>query len=361
MLADDSAVIRRLLTEGMASDLEIEIVAAAHHGAEAVEALAACRPDVVLLDSEMPVMDGVKAVVEIRKLNPQIPIIMLSPTTSSGAKATFDAIAAGANDQVAKPSQLGHVGGALKHIRDEVVPKIKLLGRHYRDRGTVAPTPAPPPMTTPLRPSRTMDSGSIEIVAIGASTGGPNALAELLAKLPGDFPVPIVVVQHMPAVFTQLLADRLDRVGPLHVREGIEGAVLQPGDVWIAPGNFHMTVQNHKTDRVLHLDQNAQENSCRPAVDALFRSVAAVYGSRCLGVILTGMGKDGLSGSGEIRQRGGRIFAQDEASSVVWGMPRAVAEAGHADRVLPLSQIATGITDAARCGKRAKVLTLDRS
>ncbi len=382
VLADDSAVIRRLLTEAMAPYLEIEVVAAAHHGVEAVEALTACHPDVVLLDAEMPVMDGVKTVVEIRKLNPHIPIVMLSPITSSGRQATVEAIAAGANDHVAKPSQLGHVSGALKHIRDEVIPKIKSWGRRYQDRGTAPASPAPmrgdnvgqvsnlsargldrsktcpTPTIDPASSVQPNASGQIEIVAIGASTGGPNALAELFAKLPADFPVPIVVTQHMPPVFTQLLADRLDRVSPLHVREGIEGAVLQPGEVWIAPGNFHMTVQNHKTDRVLRLDQNAQENSCRPAVDTLFRSVATVYGSRCLGVILTGMGKDGLNGSGEIRQRGGRIFIQDEASCVVWGMPRAVAEAGHADRVLPLSQIAEGITEAARYGKRSKTQVL---
>ena len=315
VLADDSALIRRLLTEAMASDRDIEVVSAARHGAEAVQSVATCHPDVVLLDVEMPVMNGVEAAAAIRKMNPHLPIVMFGLITSIGGAATLAAIAAGADDFVAKPSQLGHVGDALKQIRADVVPKVKFWGCRYRSRGTLPTNPIPVPAATHSRTPSAPDfghsahgvaCGPIEIVAIGASTGGPNALAEVLGSLPADFSLPIVVTQHMPPVFTKLLAARLDAVSPLRVREGIEGAVLAPGDVWVAPGNFHMTVRNLKANRALHLDQHPQENSCRPAIDPLFRSVAAVYGSRCLGVVLTGMGRDGQYGSSEIRQRGGR-------------------------------------------------------
>ena len=410
LMADDSAVIRRLLSEALAPDKELEVVGVGRHGGEALQLSVAQRPDVILLDVEMPVMDGVEAVVAIRKLDAHIPIIMFSSITTRGGTATLDALSAGANDYVIKPVSLGHASEAMTYIRNELIPKIKLWGRRHRRRSTgmpsslLAPTTpgfprspnmppnitptagaAPPAMpksllapTTPgfprspnMPPSITPTAGAapptmpgkprdpacaIEIVAIGSSTGGPNALAEVLKRIPHGFPVPIVITQHMPPVFTQLLAQRLNSICPLNVREGVEGAILKPGDVWVAPGNFHMTVQMDQADRVLHLDQKPHENSCRPAVDPLFRSVATAYGGRCLGVVLTGMGRDGEMGSKAIRQVGGRIIAQDEESSVVWGMPRAVAQAGYAGQVLPLNQIAVEIVDMVR---RTQVLAKD--
>ena len=377
LMADDSAVIRRLLSEALAPDKELEVVGVGRHGGEALQLLVVQRPDVILLDVEMPVMDGVEAVVAIRKLDAHIPIIMFSSITTRGGTATLDALSAGANDYVTKPVSLGHASEAMTYIRNELIPKIKLWGRRHRRRSTGMPasllvpttpgfprSPNMPPNITPTAgaapptmPGKPRDPAcAIEIVAIGSSTGGPNALAEVLKRIPHGFPVPIVITQHMPPVFTQLLAQRLNSICPLNVREGVEGAILKPGDVWVAPGNFHMTVQMDQADRVLHLDQKPHENSCRPAVDPLFRSVATAYGGRCLGVVLTGMGRDGEMGSKAIRQVGGRIIAQDEESSVVWGMPRAVAQAGYAGQVLPLNQIAVEIVDMVR---RTQVLAKD--
>ncbi len=333
LLADDSSVVRRLLTETINSDSTTTVVAAAKHGQEAVDLLKTIPADVVLLDVEMPVMDGIEAVHAIRAINRWIPIIMFSSLTVKGGTATIDALAAGATDYVAKPASVGHIGQALDYIRQVLIPKLKQFG----------PRTSPPLTEKPLPVRSSSQSngskGLVEIVAIGSSTGGPSALESLLTGLPSTFPVPIVVAQHMPAVFTQLLAERLNRRCSLQVREAQHGVELQPGQVWIAPGDFHLQVGTDGPRRVLRLDQSPPENSCRPAVDVLFRSVARVYGGRCLGVVLTGMGKDGLSGGREIRAQGGRLLAQDESTSVVWGMPRAIAEAGLAEHVLPIHQM----------------------
>lgn len=184
----------------------------------------------------------------------------------------------------------------------------------------------------------------MHVVVIGSSTGGPNALVDVISQLPKDIGVPILIVQHMPPMFTQLLAERLDRSSPLKAREGFDGAVIQPGEVWIAPGDFHMTVARQGNNVVLKTNQNAPENSCRPAVDVLFRSVADVYGNNTLAVVLTGMGRDGTAGCRVLSESGAGILAQDEASSVVWGMPRSVVEAGLADSVLSLNDIGPAIT-----------------
>lgn len=362
LLADDSAVTRRLLSEAMATDPELEIVGTARHGGEVVPMLPEHRPDVILLDVEMPVMDGVETVVAIRATDSQVPIVMFSSITTSGGEATLDALAAGANDYTAKPVKLGHATDAIAYIRSELIPKVKMWGRRHRIRrsgtkpllthtsptqSTSTMTKLPPPRVNPTpKPKFSLcRTDVIEIVAIGISTGGPNALAEVLAHIGAHFPVPIVIVQHMPAVFTQLLAARLDAICPLNVREGISGAVLTPGDVWLAPGNYHMMVRNQKSDRVLEITQGPLENSCRPAVDPLFRSVAAAYGAHALGVVMTGMGRDGEDGCRAIQLSGGQIIAQDEASSTVWGMPRAVIQSGLANEVLPLSLLAHALID----------------
>ena len=192
-----------------------------------------------------------------------------------------------------------------------------------------------------MLPQRTAGDSGIDVIAIGVSTGGPNALAEITAALPRDLPVPIMIVQHMPPMFTKLLADRLNARSGLHILEGTQGAVLEPGLAYVAPGGYHMEVRRRGTRVVVNLNQDAPEHSCRPAADVLFRSVASVYGNRALGVVLTGMGSDGLRGCEQIHEAGGRVLAQDEATSVVWGMPGYVTEAGLAERVLPLEAIAT--------------------
>ena len=337
LIADDSAVVRRLLTETIANETEMDVVFQARNGAEAVEAFPGCTPDVVVLDVEMPVMDGVETVSALRKIDPHVPVIMFSSLTTRGGEATLDALSHGASDYVTKPTGTGHVMQAVAHIRRELIPKIVNWGKKHRccQKAERPPFPAPPVESagaasrTPTSLSAPPPSAPVEIVAVGASTGGPDALSEFLRQFPSDFASPVVVVQHMPPVFTKLLAERLDNVARLPVREAVEDVTLEKGHVWIAPGDHHLRVQrNGMSLPQLVLDSSPPENSCRPSVDVLFRSVAQLYGPASMAVVLTGMGKDGLDGARAIRRAGGRVLAQDQASSVVWGMPGAVAEAG---------------------------------
>jgi two-component system chemotaxis response regulator CheB len=258
---------------------------------------------------------------------------MFSTLTGPGAASTLEALTLGASDYATKPSNTGSPAVAIAAIRCELIPKIKELCRGQIKKVTTAFPPLPA-LPVPRPPNR-----RIEIVTIGTSTGGPNALAEVLPHFPKDFPVPIVVVQHMPPMFTRLLATRLAGHSAIPVHEGHAGAVLAPGEAWLAPGNFHMTVRRAGVFCSLQLNQNPPENSCRPAVDALFRSVSEVFGARSLAVVMTGMGSDGVIGSQCIRQKGGEVIIQDEASSVVWGMPGLVYAAGQADAVYPLEKL----------------------
>ena len=359
LIVDDAVVIRRLLGDCLAGDPDIEVVGVAANGRIALAKIPQVNPDVVTLDVEMPEMNGLETLVEIRKTHPRLPVIMFSTLTERGAAATLDALTAGASDYVTKPSNCGSVTIAMQRVRDDLVPKIKHL------TGRVVATAAPalatresasvaklaPVVPLQRRPAGPRGNAPIAVVAIGVSTGGPNALAELVPHLPGDLPVPVVIVQHMPPLFTRLLAERLDGRASLRVREGAAGDVLAPGTVSIAPGGRHMTVARSGTHVELALNDDPPENSCRPAVDVLFRSVVATYGAGTLGVILTGMGQDGLRGCELVRDAGGQVLAQDEASSVVWGMPGFVARAGLADRILPLKSIATEIASRVRSSR----------
>jgi len=247
-------------------------------------------------------------------------------------------LAFGAHDYVTKPSHVNNVSEGSQRIREQLIPKVKALcGRRAGQALPAAPIPAPALSRPAERASKP------DIVAIGTSTGGPNALAEILPQIPGDFPLPILIVQHMPPVFTAFLAERLSASSRIPVKEALPRAEVRPGQAWIAPGDFHLTVLRDGAQVRLATIQIPPENSCRPSVDVLFRSVAEVYGPRSLAVVLTGMGQDGLRGCERIREAGGQIVVQDEASSVVWGMPGAVANAGIADRVLPLAEIAEEI------------------
>jgi two-component system chemotaxis response regulator CheB len=270
-----------------------------------------------------------------------LPIIMFSTLTERGASTTLDALAAGASDYVMKPSNTGSLEVTIARIREELLPKIKALcGRRATAHSTVAaPAAKPQPRTVPLRAPAPAPT-RIDLLAIGTSTGGPNALGELLPAIPKNLPVPIVIVQHMPPLFTRLLAERLDKQSLIAVQEGEAGVKLEAGRAWIAPGNYHMTVERHGTEVQLSTNQEAPENSCRPAVDPMFRSVARVFGPNVLAVVLTGMGSDGVEGARHIRERGGHVLIQDEESSIVWGMPGQVAAAGLADATYPLSQMA---------------------
>jgi len=291
----------------------------------------------------MPVMDGLKTLAAIRKTHPRLPVIMFSTLTERGASATLDALALGASDYTTKPANVGSVGAAMLRIRDELIPKIKGLCR----RGPAQPALVPPRAGAEGRPA---PLAIAEILAIGVSTGGPNALSTLLPGLSRSFPAPIVIVQHMPPLFTRLLAERLAAVSGLPAREGEAGAPLRPGEVWVAPGGFHIEVERAADGLRLRTHQGPPENSCRPAVDVLFRSVARVAGDRTLAVVLTGMGSDGLHGCQCIHEAGGQVLAQDEASSVVWGMPGAVSQAGLAAKVLPLHELAAEINRRVRAG-----------
>jgi len=332
LVVDDSVVIRKLISDGLAKDPAIEICGAAANGRIALQKIPQCNPDLLTMDIEMPDLDGIETVRELRKTYPRLPVIMVSTLTERGASATLAALSAGASDYVTKPANVGALTEGAKRIQEELIPKIKSLCR-YSDGA--------PPASTPLmlpRPAAAHDPPAV--LAIGCSTGGPNALAELIPQLPGNLPVPVVIVQHMPPLFTRMLAERLNTNSKLNVVEAAEGMRVEPGMVLIAPGNYHMILTRKGAAVVVALNQDPQENSCRPAVDVLFRSVACVYGGASLGIILTGMGQDGLRGCEWIREAGGQVLVQDEASSVVWGMPGFVAKAGLADQVLPLDSIA---------------------
>jgi len=352
LVVDDSVVIRRLVTDALASDPDIEIAGIAANGRIALDKIPQVNPDIVTLDVEMPEMDGLTTLKELRKTYRKLPVIMFSTLTERGAATTLDALSLGASDYVTKPSNVGSVTAGKERVREELIPKIRALcGRSQAPQAQAPATAmaAPKPKLFSARPA--MLSRPVEIVAIGVSTGGPNALAELMPGLPGHLPVPVVIVQHMPPVFTRLLAERLDTTSPVTVREGLAGEELKAGEAWIAPGNYHMILEKTAVGSRIALQQEPPENSCRPAVDVLFRSVANVYGAATLAVILTGMGQDGMRGCEVIREAGGQVLAQDEATSVVWGMPGFVANAGLADQVLPLNRIAGEIVRRVRLGR----------
>jgi len=332
LVVDDSIVVRKLLSEALASSPEIDVAGTASSGVIALARIPQLNPDAVTLDIEMPGLNGIETLAEIRKLYPKLPVIMFSTLTERGAAITLEALSLGASDYVTKPTNSPSLANAMEQVRRELVGKIlSLAGRTPGKRSPVV-----------LPDSRDFTS-PIEILAIGTSTGGPNALAEVIPRLPSDFPIPTVVVQHMPPLFTRMLAERLNSHSSLLVQEAESGKALQPGQVWIARGDFHMAVARTGTGVALTLNQESPENSCRPAVDVLFRSVAQVYGAGALAVVMTGMGSDGCRGALHIREAGGEILVQDEASSVVWGMPGAVVGAGVADKICPLEEIASQI------------------
>ncbi len=347
LLADDSAVVRRLLKQVLDKNERIEVVGQAKNGEEAVGHFSGCQPDVVVLDVEMPVMNGIQAAAAINALDSNVPIIMFSTITTKGAETTLDALSCGACDYETKPSMVGHLSEAISHLVDHLVPKIISWGekRHASlEQNTGIRRLAV------KRPDPTnIDASPFDVIAVGVSTGGPNALREFLSEFPLDFGIPIVIVQHMPPVFTRIMAERLDKSCQLRVREAEDGSVLNPSTVWIAPGDFHMEVIRSGAKMITRLNQDEQVNFCRPAVDVLFQSIAQVYGNASLGVILTGMGSDGLKGCQDIHKKGGSVMAQDHASSSVWGMPGAVSDANLVSCLLPPRELAKHIVELHAC------------
>jgi two-component system chemotaxis response regulator CheB len=352
LIVDDSVVVRRMVADMLSGDPGLEVAATAPNGRIALAKLSQVNPDLVLLDVEMPEMDGLETLAALRKTYPRLPVIMFSRFTQRGAAVTLEALTLGASDYVTMPDSV-RPGDGLTELREQLIFKIRELCPRDNAAGTSRCAVALNPAGVPPRSASSIRKVQrVEVLAIGASTGGPNALTTLLSALPADCPVPIVIVQHMPATFTGLLAERLTARGALAVSEGTLGQALFPNRAWLAPGDFHMEVARDAQDAVrLRLHQGPPENSCRPSVDVLFRSVAETYGAATLAVVLTGMGQDGLRGCERIREIGGQVLTQDEASSVVWGMPGLVARAGLADQVLPLDELAPEIIRRLRRGR----------
>jgi two-component system chemotaxis response regulator CheB len=402
LVVDDSAVVRRLIVDALGGAPDIEVVGTAGNGRLAQAKIDQLKPDVITMDIEMPEMDGIEAVRELRKRHRNIPVIMFSTLSAAGASATLEALAAGATDYVTKPSNVGSVAASIAAVREQLIPRIHALagrrlpppssaqrigpppgstivpGRPGLNGGFTRPAKAGPAPAAPAWPGNTARpapaadrsgtpaaasprpgtrTGRVDVVAVGCSTGGPDALTVVLQGLPTDLAVPMVVTQHMPPVFTKMFAERLNRSTPLTVVEAGDGMTLDPGTVYIAPGDKHLVLQRRGTVTVTQLSGAPPENSCRPAVDVMFRSVCALYGAAAYAVVLTGMGHDGRAGAKELRTAGAEVLAQDEASSVVWGMPGAVVGAGLADAVLPLDRIAAAVASRVTVGRSARAAT----
>lgn len=343
LIVDDSVIARRLITNAFSAHPEIAVVGTAENGALALAKLPHLSPDAVILDVEMPGMDGIATLKQIRELYPRLPVIMFSTQTERGARVTFDALAAGANDYALKPS--AQSGETLEGVVAQVLlPKLIAIVRpalaekaHARNGRSVGERSSARPNLTSATLTRP------DVIALAAATGGPNALADVIPRLPKDLPVPVLVVQHMPAIFTRCLAERLAERSALRVVEVQGGELLAAGTVYVAQGGYHLELAREADGVRTVLGQGPAEHSSKPAADVLFRSLSRVYGARALAVVLTGMGSDGKLGAQELVAAGGRVLVQSGPSCVVWGMPRAVEEAGLAEAVVPLKDVAEAI------------------
>lgn len=346
LIVDDSAFMRNALSSMLSSDYEIQIVGKARDGLEAIELVEKLKPDIVTMDVEMPRMDGITALKHIMEKNP-VPVIMVSSLTVEGAKVTLDALDLGAVDFI--PKNLSDLSINIVKIKEILIDKIKQIARKGIVKKRLRPTITPKTIEVPKSmPVRTTGERRINLVSIGTSTGGPKALQEIIPKLPKDFPTPIVIAQHMPPNFTGPFAERLNQLSQITVKEAEEGEPLKNGVAYIAPGRGHMRVKRVRAiENVVTISENNNEEFIyRPSVDALMFSVAECFPGRALGVILTGMGNDGLRGLAALKKTGGRIFAQNEETCVVYGMPKAVVDAGIADKILPIEEMAGEIINA---------------
>lgn len=345
MLVDDSAVIRGLLARWIGAEPDCVVVGSYPNGAQAVQYVKSVAAEIVILDIEMPVMDGLTALPQLLRQVPGLQVLMASTLTARNADISMRALSLGAVDYLSKPES-ARACASTGDFQRELLQKIKALGFRLRRRaGAALPVlrstaaEAAPAKFEPLvlrKPSRLHP----EILAIGSSTGGPQALFTFLAGLGKNINVPILITQHMPPTFTAILAEHIQKLTGLSAREAKPGDQISPGKILIAPGGFHMTLTRQGADRTIKLDQGPQVNFCRPAVDPMFNSISEIYGAATLGVVLTGMGHDGREGGRSIVGAGGSIVAQDEESSVVWGMPGAVAKAGLCSAVVALSEMA---------------------
>jgi len=343
LVVDDSVVIRRLVTHALEEDPALEVVGAAPNGSIGLERISQLNPDVITLDVEMPEMDGLEMLRRLRQSsNSNVRVIMFSTLTERGAEATMEALSLGADDYVTKAANAGSLDCSMTILRAGLVPKIKQFFALEEEHGVAPRIAASAPervrLAAPANPGFRQMSVP-RVIAIGVSTGGPAALGAIIPTFPAAFPLPILIVQHMPPMFTRLLAERLQTTSKLNVSEAVEGAVVEPGRILIAPGDYHMRVRKNGVKMTVTLDQGPTENSCRPSVDVLFRSVEEAYGPATISVMLTGMGYDGLRGTEALKASGACVIAQDESTSVVWGMPGAVVSAGLADCVVPLEGV----------------------
>ncbi len=347
LVVDDSHVIRGLIARSLGSDPAIKVVGTASNGKAAIDEVTRNEIDVVVLDIEMPVMDGMTALPQLLAARPGIQVIMASTLTLKGASISMKALSKGAADYVPKPSSTGEIHSA-EDFKRELISKIKSWGAVARRRRGSAPRQATEARSAPI--ARRFPVGPIKLrdvpnlfrpdcIAIGSSTGGPQALFKVFQMMGKVTSLPVFVTQHMPATFTTILAEHLGQASGMPAAEAKDGELAMPGRIYVAPGDFHMTVHAEGGRKVLRLDKNPPENFCRPAVDPMLRSLAKAYTGKVLAVILTGMGQDGLRGGQELAAAGGVIVAQDEATSVVWGMPGSVASNGLCSAVLPLSDI----------------------
>ena len=365
MVVDDSAVVRGLVTRMLEEDPHVQVVASVGNGQMAVNALERHDIEVVILDIEMPVMDGLTALPLLLKVDPHLQVIMASTLTLKNADISLRALEKGAADYIPKPTSSREISGGID-FKTHLIQKVNALAalrRRYPRRLAKAEAP-PRPATAPLarpagapaetpsaRPAifhrqvqplvlRPASNEVPDVIAIGSSTGGPQALFAVLGALKaGSLRQPILITQHMPPTFTTILAEHISRVSGWVAAEGQDGETIRPNRIYIAPGDFHMVVESRGVEKIIRLNKNPPENFCRPSVDPMLRSIAAAYGRKVLVVILTGMGSDGLKGGQVVVDSGGNVIAQDEASSVVWGMPGAVATAGICSAVLPLNEI----------------------
>lgn len=366
LVVDDSAFMRKVLSDLFKGENDFEVVDVARNGAEAIEKVLQHSPDVVTMDIEMPVMDGLTALGKIMAVKPT-PVVMVSSLTKAGADATIRALSLGAVDFVAKSAgSISRIDDIAKELLQKCREAKGISGLRLQPKETQAfpvpkqkpPTPpapvAPtvPIIKTPTPPVRTVDFPGMSdwIVAIGTSTGGPRALQEVLPRLPGNLPCPAIVVQHMPPGFTKSLADRLNSLSELTVKEAEDNDRLTPGTVYVAPGDFHLTIRKEGNNAFVKLNKEPAIGGLRPAVDPMMVSVAEVYGAKTVGVILTGMGHDGAKGMQAIKRLHGLTIAEDQSTAVVYGMPKAAVEAGVVDNILPLSQVADGIVHCLKKG-----------
>jgi len=343
LIVDDSVVNRRNMINALSDNFEFEIVGFAADGSLGFNKFILNSPHVVLLDLNMPEFGGIEMLKNIRKADKKVIVIMLGEADESDEAHTLEVLSHGANDYAIKPLSMSNAEDAGKFMNTIVIPMIKQhlsiaeFSHNNKESSNYADA------LKMVDETKKEESSSLDILAIGVSTGGPKALETLLSGFHGKIDVPVLIVQHMPASFTKLLAERLSCETGLCVTEGISGEAVKKGKIYVAPGDYHMCVRREGSCVSIILNQDPPENSCRPAVDVLFRSVAQIYGNKTLSVILTGMGQDGLIGCEHIKKVGGQIIVQDMSTSVVWGMPGAVAQAGLADAILPVGEIAAEI------------------